>query len=91
MIMLCDQPNITSEMLGFFLSRFGTNNAPIIAARYGETVGVPALFSNELFDALFQLKGDKGARELIRHRNDVVTVDLDAAAFDIDTPDDISR
>ena len=89
LITLCDQPNITADMLGAFLSRFRISRPAMIAARYGEIVGVPALFSNELFEALFQLHGDTGARELIRQRNDIVTIDLDAAAFDIDTPDDI--
>lgn len=90
LITLCDQPNIAAEPLGVFLSHFGQSKAPIIAARYGGTVGVPALFSSELFDALFQLEGDKGARELIRHRDDIVTVNLETAAFDIDRPNDAS-
>ena len=89
LITLCDQPNVTADTLAVFLSRFRAAKAPIVAARYGETVGVPALFSDELFKDLFQLMGDKGARGLIRHTANILTVDLEAAAFDIDTTDDL--
>lgn len=89
LITLCDQPNVTADMLRRFLSQFRLDRASIIAAHYGETVGVPALFSSELFDELFQLEGDKGARDLIRRQNGVQTINLESAAFDIDTSNDV--
>ncbi len=84
-ITLCDQPYITVGKIDLFTAEFYRNGATIIAAKYGETVGVPALFSRELFDELLHLEGDKGARDLIRNRTKVSTIKLDEAAFDIDT------
>lgn len=89
LIGLCDQPRVSTEMLDLFAARFSTSNAPVIASAYNDTAGVPALFSRELFDRLQNLEGDKGARELIRSRSDVLTIDLPAAAFDVDTPSDL--
>ncbi|MFT3743995.1 MAG: nucleotidyltransferase family protein [Pyrinomonadaceae bacterium] len=87
LITLCDQPRVTSDSHALLLAEFQSKSTPIVAARYNETIGVPALFSRELFDELANLEGDKGARNLIRSRNDLVTVDIDAAATDIDSPE----
>ncbi len=88
LVSLCDQPFVTTEMLNRFGEKFATTNAALIAAAYNRVTGVPALFSSEIFDELSHLDGDKGARDLIRSRFDVETIDLPEAAFDIDTPED---
>lgn len=88
MITLCDQPLVNSEKIGRFIEEFERSNAAIIAAKYDEILGVPALFSREMFDELSNLTGDKGARDLIRLTDATFTIDLPEAAFDIDTPDD---
>lgn len=88
LITLCDQPHVTSDSLQLLLAKFQAKSTAVIAAQYGVTIGVPALFSSELFDRLIHLEGDKGARNLIRSQNDLVTVEIDAAALDIDTPAD---
>ncbi len=90
-ISLCDQPLVDSEMLALFGTKFSLSRAPVIAASYNGVAGVPALFSRELFDELLILKGDKGARDLIRNRSDIETIDLPEAAFDVDTQDDARR
>ncbi len=89
LIALCDQPRVTAGMMDLFAARFEGGNNPVVAAAYEGTVGVPALFSKELFTSLLELEGDKGARHLIRTRGDVATVDIPAAAFDIDTASDL--
>lgn len=91
LITLCDQPNVTTDSLDLLLTESQSKSTTIVAAKYGETIGVPAIFSRELFDQLIHLEGDKGARNLIRSRNDLVTVEIDAAAVDIDTPGDATK
>lgn len=90
LITLCDQPRISVEMLNRFAARFAETNAPMIAAAYSNLIGVPALFSSRVFEALSNLDGDKGARQLIRGGEGVSTIDLPAAAFDIDSPADLT-
>ena len=88
-ITLCDQPYVIANQIGLFTTEFHNTRADIIAAKYGETTGVPALFSHEMFDKLLCLEGDKGARELIRNTNSLVTIKLGEGAFDIDTLRDL--
>ena len=88
LITLCDQPHVTADSFKLLISEFQTKAAAIAAAEYTETTGVPAVFSRKLFDDLLTLEGDKGARNLIRSRNDLVTVAIDAAAIDVDKPID---
>lgn len=91
LITLCDQPRISSEMLDRFAEHYSETNAPVIAAEYSGTVGVPTLFSRELFGELTALQGDQGARAVIRDRSDVAFIELPEAAFDIDTREDVEK
>lgn len=91
-IALCDQPFVIDKDFNLLCETFFTAGLPIVAARYGETIGVPALFASEMFDELFSLEGDEGARKLIRRYVDTTsTVAIGRAKFDIDTPADLTR
>ena len=88
-ITLCDQPHVTSSDINKLIAAFAKTQSPIVAARYGDTIGVPALFSNAMFNELRQLNGDKGARNLIHHHTEIVEpVAIEKAVTDIDTLDD---
>jgi molybdenum cofactor cytidylyltransferase len=90
-ITLCDQPRVTSANIDRLVAAFRTSRPPIVAAEYGGTAGVPALFSRELFPDLLRLEGDKGARQIIRGNPDRIrTIPIEAAAADIDTSEDLS-
>ena len=88
-ITLCDQPRVTAELIELFSDKFRATRDAIIAAEYGATNGVPALFSRAMFVELLNLTGDKGARDLIRGREDVSTINLEEAQFDIDSPGEL--
>lgn len=91
-IALCDQPFVIDKDLNLLCETFLTAGLPIVAARYGETIGVPALFASEMFDELFSLEGDEGARKLIRRYVDTTsTVEIGRAKFDIDTRNDLRQ
>ena len=91
LITLCDQPRIGSGHLTALMAEFGRSRSPIVATEYEDAAGVPTLFSSEMFGRLLELRGDKGARVLIRDSPDVKTIRCDAAEFDIDTPDDLLK
>jgi molybdenum cofactor cytidylyltransferase len=91
-IMLGDQPLIQSAQIELLIKEFNRTKKHIIAAEYKNTVGVPALFSNDLFDELKSLSGDKGARMLIkRHFEKVQRVAIPEAEFDVDTFEDFQK
>lgn len=89
-ITLCDQPFVDAGTINRLAQTFRETRKRVVAAKYGEIVGVPALFSREIFEALSKLEGDKGARDLIRDPNaSIATIEERAAAIDIDTIDDL--
>lgn len=87
-ITLPDQPYITSAHLSSILEAT-ENNADIIATEYQGVSGVPAYFSRKYLEELKKLKGDTGARALIKNwPGSVFSISFPAAALDIDTEQD---
>jgi len=92
LITLCDQPFVTAQILNRLTDTFLQTRKRIVAAKYDDVAGVPAIFARDVFDQLLALEGDKGARELIRDPNaSIETVEIKEAAMDIDTFDDLDR
>ena len=91
-IMLCDQPFVTSDVLNELVNTHHATQKPIVASTYGETRGVPAFFERALFNELMSLTADEGARRIIAaHPNNVATVAFPQGAVDVDTPLDHQR
>ena len=89
LLLLGDQPRITSSDLRRLVSRFDGHKP--VAAYYGNNPGVPAIFPASLFGELSRLRGDQGAKSiLLQHRSELVTVPMPSAAEDIDNPADLS-
>jgi molybdenum cofactor cytidylyltransferase len=92
LVMLCDQPLIDTEYLNILISRFKNNEKNIIATDYGKGAGVPAIFGPEYFSALVGLNGDVGAKNLLaRYKSDVLRVDPQGKAIDVDTLEDYQK
>jgi molybdenum cofactor cytidylyltransferase len=90
MLVLADQACVTAEDLRRLAGAWRRQPLGVAAARYGGTVGVPAIFPRHLFSELSDLRGDSGARVLLkRHADSLVKVPMTSAAFDLDTPDDL--
>jgi molybdenum cofactor cytidylyltransferase len=92
-LMLCDQPFVTSNVLMRLIDAYHARQALVVASAYetdGEkTLGVPALFSRALFPELMALDGAQGAKRIIvRHGAEAASVRVPEAAFDVDTPGD---
>ena len=90
LIMLCDQPYISSGHLKDLIKAFSQEQKSIIATGYGNHTGVPALFDCKIFRSLKELTGDKGAKDIInKNCNDVCVINFEQAAVDIDRPEDL--
>lgn len=91
-IALADQPLVTHVLLDKLVEAHLTTGAEIVASRYGETVGAPALFNRNLFTELRGLAGDEGAKRVIkRHLEKTRLIDAPEAVFDVDTQQDYER
>ena len=88
-LMVCDQPFITSDILNNLIETYSNSGRGIVACSYDNTFGPPVLFSKKYFPELLQLKGDIGARKIIdQHFVDVALVDFPRGSIDIDTEAD---
>ena len=91
-IVACDQPRVDGSVIQQLIAEHAKSGKPIVASAYAGTLGVPALFGQEIFAELRSLPDDQGAKLIIlRHRDEVATVDFPAGALDIDTPEDYER
>lgn len=88
-ISVCDQPYLKKEVF-LEMQRLSDNSSKeIIAAKYSDTLGVPALFSKKYFEKLMNLEGEQGAKKIIQQNmEDVETFTFEEGAIDIDTPSD---
>lgn len=91
LLLLADQPLITSQHLHGLINAWSGNTAEIVASAYSGTVGPPILFGSDAFPHLSRLSGDIGARALLDDPTfEITSVPFEAAATDIDTPADLN-
>ncbi|MGX2038912.1 nucleotidyltransferase family protein [Methylocaldum sp. MU1018] len=92
LLALCDQALIEHRHLNGLIEAFRVSRPAVVASRYGDAFGAPALFHRPLFGDLDGLAGDQGAKKIIlRHLESAVFVDLPEASLDIDTAEDYAR
>lgn len=91
MILLADQPLVTTEMLNKLIDRFlggleSDKELRYAASSSGNVLSPPMLFSKEAFPDLISLNGDSGAKQIL-HRMKGMTVECSDAAIlsDIDS------
>jgi molybdenum cofactor cytidylyltransferase len=93
MLLLADQPFVTRTLLRQMLRAFARQGASgIVAAAQGDLVSPPAIFSRKYFGQLAGLRGDQGARSVLKENaGDVALVRVRSrrALTDIDTQDDL--
>ena len=91
-LLTCDQALVDAAVIAELIAVRSRTGKPIIASRYANTLGVPALFDRSCFTALLTLPDDSGAKAFIVSRpHDVAIVDFEDGAIDIDTPEDLRR
>ncbi len=92
LIMLCDQYLLDGDDLARLLGAWRQQAGRIAAARWGDSIGPPAIFPGAYFSELARLSGDLGARRLlVEQRAGTRFVDMPHAAFDVDTAEDLAR
>jgi CTP:molybdopterin cytidylyltransferase MocA len=89
LVTLVDQPNVDRDALERLLTAWRRRPGSAAAALYGGRPGVPAVFPRRYWRAIRELRGDAGARALLRSSS-VTTVRMPEAELDIDAPADIA-
>ena len=92
LVMLADQPLLDMQYLNRLIDNFSNSKHSIVATKYNNRVGVPAIFGKVHFNALLELNSDYGAREIIKtNLNDVMGISADGKELDIDTLEEYER
>ena len=92
LLLLSDQPAVGETSVRRLIRAWRRRPGKAAAARYAGVVGVPAILPRALWREARRLRGDAGARKLLRMGQTVATVaDMPEAAWDIDTPDDLQQ
>jgi len=85
-IVLCDQPKLSTNILNTLINTYTLARTPIVTCKYAGTVGVPAMFDRQIFPELLSLEGDHGAKKIIeRYTKERIEVDFLGGEIDIDT------
>lgn len=95
LVLLGDMPAVTPATVERLLEAFEARpDALAILPLTGGRRGNPALVARALFAGISELTGDKGARSLLREvdpsRIVEIVVEGEAAALDVDTPEDLA-
>lgn len=93
-ICVSDQPYLNAELLIKIKIQYQNKSSAskIIASKYADSYGVPALFDKSLFPELLKIPADKGAKALIaQHLTRVEFIDFPKGHIDIDTVADLKQ
>jgi molybdenum cofactor cytidylyltransferase len=89
LVLLADQPRIKSYHLEQLIELF--DNQQVACTQYNSHLGVPAIFGKAYFNALMNLNGDKGGKELLESICPAPkALVLGNVADDIDYPEDLA-
>ena len=91
-IAVCDQPFVSTALFTQLDQAQQETGKSIVASAYGNTMGTPVLFTRRYFDELIGLKGDTGAKKVLKeHSEEVTTIEFPKGIIDIDTQEDLDR
>jgi molybdenum cofactor cytidylyltransferase len=89
MLLVCDQPRLTADHLRHLIDEAHMHEG-IVASSYAGVAGIPAVFPASEFPLLLALRGDVGARSLLRGPG-CVLVAFEGGDVDVDTAADLER
>lgn len=87
-LMVADQPFLSSRLIDRLINSLRRKKVFLASLAFKNEPRNPAIFSKRMFPILMKVRGDKGAREIVRkHRSDAILINIkDPLVFlDIDT------
>jgi len=92
LFLVSDQPFLERVNLIKLVHTQLTKNPKATYSKYGDNIGVPAIFGKAAFPLLLQLEGDEGAKKLIHLEEfNFCTETLKNGGFDVDTEEDVQE
>jgi len=92
LFLVSDQPFLERANLIKLVHTQLTQHPKATYSKYGDNIGVPAIFSKEAFPLLLQLEGDEGAKKLTRMEDfNYCAETFKKGGFDVDTEEDVKQ
>jgi len=92
LLIMAYQPLVTAEHLNVLIGHWTGAPEDIVVSEYSEIQGPPVVFPARCFESLMKLEGDQGARAILSDSSfSVSAIHCDAAAIDVDTPEDLEK
>jgi molybdenum cofactor cytidylyltransferase len=89
LIITCDQPFLTSSHLNKMMEAYRHGKNLLAASKYSDSVGIPALFDQKLFDQLLSIDDSQGAKKVINENiSGALILDFPQGEIDLDTVED---
>ncbi|AWR93369.1 nucleotidyltransferase family protein [Acidianus brierleyi] len=90
MVFLGDMPLITKDISNRIIKSFKDMCVAIVPT-YSGIWGNPVILRKNLFDDIMQLTGDKGAKDILKTKKNICTVEIGKEVLtDVDTESDLS-
>jgi molybdenum cofactor cytidylyltransferase len=91
-LLICDQPFVEARTIARLITLREKTKRAIVASRYANTLGVPALFDRSCFPELLALDNATGAKTVIlSNRERVAEFPFPKGRIDIDTLEDYEK
>jgi molybdenum cofactor cytidylyltransferase len=94
MFLLADQPLVDAAAINCLLNQFWSAEKDICVPAFRGKRGNPSIFSQKFYKHIMKIKGDIGARQIIKtHPERVLEIEIkDPLLFsDVDTPEDFEK
>jgi molybdenum cofactor cytidylyltransferase len=92
LLLLCDQPLLTSSYLDLLIDSFSHGDKNIIASNYGEMAGPPVLFGRKYFTELKRIGPRGGAQDiLVKYGGDMLVRDPGRQIMDMDVAEEYQQ
>lgn len=92
LLLLVDQYRLEAADLGRLIDAWSADPLAVALAGWDGERGPPTLFPRSLFERLSRLRGDSGARPVLRKfKGRQITVDMPHAALDVDVAEDLAN
>ena len=92
LFLVSDQPFLERANLIKLVHTQLTKNPKATYSKYGDNIGVPAIFGKAAFPLLLKLEGDEGAKKLMHLEEfNFCTETFKNGGFDVDTEEDVQQ
>lgn len=91
-VLTVDMPFVDTALINKLIEKGKDESVNIVACRYGDSGGIPALFKREILNDLLELDEAEGAKKVImKNKSKTAWIDFPNGNIDLDTPTDLRK